>query len=96
MTTVSFHRPHTKGRSKVIKTLDAIDVAARYLVYKLYEATDGLPMQWATLRGMDELRATVTRAVERGWVVLQDVKGKPLDRKAALTDEGRRLARKGR
>jgi hypothetical protein len=53
-------------------------------------------MQWATLRGMDELRATVTRAVERGWVVLQDVKGKPLDRKAALTDEGRRLARKGR
>ena len=91
-----FHRPHTKGRSKVIKTLDAIDVAARYLVYKRYEATDGLPMQWATLRGMDELRATVTRAVERGWVVLQDVKGKPLDRKAALTDEGRRLARKGR
>jgi hypothetical protein len=96
MAIVSFHRPHTKGRSKVIKTLDAIDVAARYLVYKLYEATDGLPMQWATLRGMDELRATVTRAVERGWVVLQDVKGKPLDRKAALTDEGRRLARKGR
>ena len=44
----------------------------------------------------DEARATVTRAVERGWVVLQDVKGKPLDRKAALTDEGRRLARRGR
>jgi hypothetical protein len=28
--------------------------------------------------------------------ILQDVRGKPLDCKAALTDEGRRLARKGR
>jgi hypothetical protein len=53
-------------------------------------------MQWATLRGIGELRATVERAVERGWVVLQGVGGKPLDRKAALTEEGRRLARKGR
>jgi hypothetical protein len=35
-------------------------------------------------------------AVGSGWVILQDVRGKPLDRKAALTDEGRRLARKGR
>ena len=71
-------------------------MAARYFVYKLYEATDGQRQQWGTLREMDELRATVTRAVERGWVVLQDVKDKPLDRKVALTDEGRRLARKGR
>ena len=27
--------------------------------------------------------------------ILQEVSGKPLDRKAALTDEGRRLAAKG-
>jgi len=53
-------------------------------------------MQWATLRGMDELRATIARAVERGWVILQAVRGRPLERQAALTDEGRRLARKGR
>jgi hypothetical protein len=53
-------------------------------------------MRWATLRGIGELRATVERAVERGWVILQDLKGKPLERKAALTDDGRRLARRGR
>ena len=83
-----------KGKPKTIKTRDGADGAARYIVYKLYEATDGRPMQWGTLRGMDESRTTIARAVERGWVVLQG--GKPLERKAALTDEGRRLARKGR
>jgi hypothetical protein len=79
-----------------MNTLNAIDVAARDFVYKLYEATYGQPMQWATLHGMDESRATVARAIERGWVILQHVRGKPLDRLAALTDEGRRVARKGR
>jgi hypothetical protein len=81
---------------KVIKTHEGIDVAARYFVYKLYEATDGQPMQWQLLHGMGESAATISGAVERGWVILQDLKGKPLERKAALTDEGRRLARKGR
>ena len=94
ITTFHFHSTPT-GKPKVM-TLNAIDVAARYFVYKLYEATDGQPMQWQLLHGMGESAATISRAVERGWVVLQDVKGKPLDRKAALTDEGRRLARKGR
>jgi hypothetical protein len=90
----TFHIP--KGKSKAVKAGEGIDVAARYFVYKLYEATDRQPLQWQVLHGMDESRATVARAVERGWVILQDVRGKPLDRKAALTDEGRRLARKGR
>jgi hypothetical protein len=85
-----------KGRPKVIKTREGIDVAARYFVYKLYDATGGQPMQWQVLLGMGESAATISRAVERGWIILQDLKGKPLDRKAALTDEGRRLARKGR
>jgi len=89
-----FTIPAAKGKS--FKTIGAIDVAAKYLVYKLYEATDGQPMRWATLRGMGELRATVERAVERGWVSLEGTSGKLLERKAALTDEGRRLARKGR
>jgi hypothetical protein len=53
-------------------------------------------MRWATLRGIGELRATVERAVERGWVILEGASGKPLERKAALTDEGRRLARRRR
>ena len=89
----TFHIP--KAKAKVVKARDGADVAARYFVYKLYEATGGYPMQWAALGGIDESAATVSRAVERGWVVLREVAGKPLDRKAALTDDGRRLARNG-
>jgi hypothetical protein len=83
-------------KARVVKTGDGTDVAARYFVYKLYEATDGQPMHWQILHGMGESAATIAWAVERGWVVLQGVGGKPLERKAALTNEGRRLARKGR
>jgi hypothetical protein len=82
------------AKSKVIRTRDGTDVAARYLVYKLYDAAGGQPVQWQVLHGMGESAATISRAVERGWVVLQG--SKPLERKAALTDEGRRVARKGR
>jgi hypothetical protein len=83
-----------KGRPKVVKIRDGIHVAARHFVYKLYEATDGQPKQGVSLRGMAESAATVSYAVESGWVILQG--SKPLERKAALTDEGRRLARRGR
>ena len=96
MDTATFNAPTAKGRPKAIKTRDGTEVAARYFVYKLYEATGGQPMQWQVLFAMAESAATISRAVERGWVVLQDVRSKPLDRKAALTDEGRRLARRGR
>ena len=97
MDIVPFNAPvSAKGRIKVIKIRDGTEVAARYFVYKLYDTTGGQPMQRGVLHGMGESAATISRAVERGWVILQDVKGKPLDRKAALTDEGRRLARKGR
>jgi hypothetical protein len=92
----TFNILSTKGQSKVVKTRDGTDVAARYFVYKLYEATDGHPMQWQILHGMGESAATISRAVERRWVILQEVSRKPLERKAALTDDGRRLARKGR
>jgi hypothetical protein len=94
MTIGTFNILSTKP--KVVKTRDGTDVAARYFAYKLYEATDGQPMQWQVLLGMGESAATISRAVERGWVILQDLKGKPLERKAALTDDGRRLARRGR
>jgi hypothetical protein len=77
-----------KGRAKVIKSRDGTEVAARHFVYKLYEATDGRPMQWQVLLGLGESAATISRAVEHGRVIRQDVQGKPLDRKAALTDEG--------
>ena len=92
----TFNISTTKARLKAVKARDGVDVAARYLVYKLYEATNGQPMQPQILLGMGESAGTISRAVERGWVILQEMKGKPLDRKAALTDEGRRLARKGR
>ena len=92
----TFNATTTKRQSKVIKTRDGTDVAARYFVYKLYEATDRQPLQWHVLHGMGESAATISRAVERGWVIFGGTSGKPLERKAVLTDEGRRLARKGR
>ena len=87
----SFNLPKSKSTAKGVKIAGTIDVAARYFVYKLYEATDGQPKVWGTLRGMNESRATIARTVERGWVSLEGTSGK-----AALTDERRRLARKGR
>jgi pyruvate carboxylase len=89
-----FNAPAVKGRPKVIKIRDGTDVAARYLVYKLYDATGGQPLQWHVLQRMGESAATISRAVERGWVVVDGAKAAA--RKAALTDEGRRLARRGR
>ena len=50
---------------------------------------------WQPLKTLGETAATVARAVERGWVVLRDEgQGKTKDQYAALTDEGRMLARK--
>ena len=80
----TFHIP--KAKSKAIKIRDGTDVAARHFVYKLYDTTGGEAMQWQLLHGMGESAVTISRAVERGWVVLQGARGKPLDRKAALTD----------
>ena len=84
-------------KPKVVRTLGAIDVAARYFVYKLYDATRLDQTQWVPLKGIDETQATIARAVELGWVVLQPRTGSaPRKSEAALTDEGRRLARIGR
>jgi hypothetical protein len=90
-----FNIARTKATRRHARTVDRTEIAARYFVYKLYEATGGYPMQWTALYGIGESAATISRAVERGWVVLQGAEGKPLDRKAALTDDGRRLARNG-
>jgi hypothetical protein len=96
MDIATFNGPAAKGRPKVIKIRDGAEVAARYFVYKLYEATGGQPMQWQVLLGMGESAVTISRAVERGWVILQEVSRKSLERKAAPTDEGRRVSRRGR
>jgi hypothetical protein len=96
MTSRTFRISTIRSASKTAKTADASEVAARYFVYKLYEATDGQPNQWKELRDLGETPNTVARAVERGWVILDSAGSGRQGRSAALTNEGRRLARKGR
>jgi len=75
---------------------DATNIAARFLVYKLYDATEGQLGEWRILRGLGESVTTISRAIERGWITTSRVGTKLLDCRATLTLEGRRLARKGR
>lgn len=76
---------------------DALDVAARHFVYKLFDATRGsAPSAWQAVRIFGEAAATVSRAVERGWVVTRhEGEGRASGRWAALTEEGRAVGRKG-
>jgi hypothetical protein len=83
----------TKATSKIA---DVLDIAARHLVYKLYVPGRAMTESWEPLSALGEAAATVGRAVERGWVTLRDVgQGEKAERYAALTDEGRQVARKG-
>jgi hypothetical protein len=88
--------PWPRAKSQTSRTTsEAIDIAARYFVYKLYDATGGNMALWHPVRTLQEAAATVSRAVERGWVVVRDeVVGKAKQRSAALTEVGRLLARK--
>jgi hypothetical protein len=87
----------SKGKSS-LGTSEAVDIAARYFVYKLFDATNRQPGAWAVLSDIGEAKATVARAVERGWIVVRQDggigRGKALQ-SASLTDEGRLVARKG-
>lgn len=81
---------------------EGLDVAARFLLYKLYDATrgTGTAPSWQYVPSLGEAAATVSRAVERGWVVIREddkgkSKAKAKDLWAALTEEGRAVARKG-
>ena len=86
-----------RAKSNPSRTAETLDVAARHLVYKLFEATDGIPGAWHVLGKIGETPATVARAVERGWIVTgEDGLGKNKLANASLTSEGRLLARKGR
>ena len=85
------------AKNKPSKTAEAIDIAARYLVYRIFEATEGMQGAWHVLGKIAERPATIARAIERGWVIVREVglgKGKLV--RASLTGEGRLLARKGR
>jgi hypothetical protein len=75
---------------------DRVDVAARYLVYNLFVAISGTPETSRLLRNIDEKVETLVRAMERGWVEVFDRRQKSgaVVRLVALTDEGRRMARR--
>ena len=90
------HRPNfifkkNKARSK---TADTLDVAARQFAYKLYEGTNGELGAWWALGQIGERPETLTRAIERGWVIVRG-DGAGNVQSASLTAEGRLLARKG-
>ena len=78
------------------RTADADVVAARCLVYELFDATEGLPGAWHVLEKVTEERqATVTKALERGGIIIRDIgSGKKKVVSVSLTSEGRLLARK--
>jgi hypothetical protein len=83
-------------RNKPAKTSEALDVAARYLVYKLYDAARANPALWQSVPLLGETATTVSRAVDLGWVIIRDERtGRLIERYAALTDPGRMVARKG-
>jgi hypothetical protein len=98
--TVAVFRPFpiTSAKGKPHQgTAQAVDIAARYFVYKLFDATNRQPGAWAVLGDIGEAKATAVRAVQRGWIVVREdgVNGRRKAQSAALTDEGRLVARKG-
>lgn len=84
------------SKKKPAKSNEGIDVAARYLVYKLHVPGQAIERAWQPVSQLGESAATIDRAVERGWVTIRpdEGKGKARERYAALTDQGRILARK--
>jgi hypothetical protein len=83
------------AKNKPPKAADAGDIAARYLLYKLYDATRGRSDAWQALGSIGEQPEAALRAVERAWLnVRDDVIGRLKVRSGLLTDEGRRVARK--
>lgn len=94
MASRTFTIPKSKSTNS-FRTSAAIDIAARYFVYKLFEATNRQPMAWLVLREMGEAAETIARAVERGWVIVRpNESGRVNEHSGCLTDEGRRIARK--
>jgi hypothetical protein len=63
------------------------EALAIHLVRAVYNATDGRPMQWCSLEGLDvpETAEAVRYAVTRGWMMVQGGDS------VCLTDAGRRI-----
>ena len=84
-----------QAKTKARRAAEAVDVAARHLVYKLYEATRGRPDAWQVLGKIGERPETIARALDRGWLIVRDDRiGRIKIQSGLLTEEGRRLARK--
>jgi hypothetical protein len=72
---------------------EAVDGAALYLLYKLFDATAGRSDAWQVLGNTEERLETVARAVERGWIIIRDDRiGRIKVQSGLLTRQGRRLA----
>jgi hypothetical protein len=85
----------TSDKNKSPKIVKVVDIAARHLVAKLFEVTDGKQGAWQVLGEIGEGSATVARAVERGWMLIRDeTASEGIVQTASLTSEGRVLARK--
>jgi hypothetical protein len=61
---------------------------ARQILRRIYEDTDGRPMEWRTLVTNKTADAAVELAVDYGWLLIDGDKG------ICLSDEGRALVRK--
>ena len=77
----TFNIRATNGQSMVVQAGDGTDVAARYFVYKLYEATDGQPMQWQLLHGWASQRRPFSKRLS--------VDGRSPGREGQAADDGR-------
>ena len=83
------------SKNKPLKPSGAVDIAARYLLYKLHVPGPALTEAWRPLSTLGEAATTVARALECGWVTLRDEgQGRARERYVALTDAGRQVARR--
>ena len=83
------------AKRKQPKAAEGLDIAAKYFLYKLYDATRDRPDAWQALGNTGEQPEAIARAVERGWLIVRDeVVGRIKVRSGLLTDEGRRVARR--
>jgi len=71
MASKTFNPFAASAKPEVVRTRVALDVAARYFAYKLYDGTRLDQTQWVPLEGIDETRATIARAVDVGWAVVR-------------------------
>ena len=71
--TLRTHVTHKAAKKATSKTADALDIAARYFVYKLHVPGNAMTESWHPVSTLGEAAVTVGRAVELGWVTLREL-----------------------